>query len=44
VLAQPKTLVCVEWSERIAAVLPTHAISATLILNADETRTLTINS
>ena len=43
-LAEPQTLICIEWAERIAALLPLHTIAATLTLNRDETRTLTIHS
>jgi tRNA threonylcarbamoyladenosine biosynthesis protein TsaE len=43
-LTQPGTLVCIEWAERIAALLPTHTIAATLTVNCDDTRTLTITS
>ena len=43
-LAKPGTLMCIEWAERIQTLLPAHTIAATLVLNRDETRTLTINS
>ncbi len=43
-LAEPGTLMCIEWAERIETLLPTHTIATTLTLNRDETRTLTINS
>jgi len=43
-LREPGALMCIEWAERIESLLPTHTIAATLVLNRDETRTLTINS
>jgi tRNA threonylcarbamoyladenosine biosynthesis protein TsaE len=43
-LAQPGTLMCIEWAERIETLLPPHTIAVTVVLNSDETRTLTINS
>ncbi len=43
-LARPQTLICIEWAERIAPLLPPQTILVTLVLNRDETRTLIINS
>ena len=43
-LAQPGILVCIEWAERIASLLPTQAIQVALVHTHDGTRTLTINS
>lgn len=43
-LAQSGLLMCIEWAERIESLLPAHTITATLVLNRDETRTLTITS
>ena len=44
VLARPGTLICIEWAERIAPLLPPQTVSVTLVLNRDETRTLIINA
>jgi tRNA A37 threonylcarbamoyladenosine biosynthesis protein TsaE len=43
-LTQPRTLICIEWAERIKGLLPATVIAAHLVLNRDETRTLVINS
>ena len=43
-LGEAKTLICIEWAERIAELLPVTTISVALGLHPDETRTLTINS
>jgi tRNA threonylcarbamoyladenosine biosynthesis protein TsaE len=41
VLSTPHTLVCIEWAERIAPLLPDTTIHLTFTLQADETRTIT---
>jgi len=43
-ITEPGTLLCIEWAERIRAILPAEAITISLVLNRDETRTLTITS
>jgi tRNA threonylcarbamoyladenosine biosynthesis protein TsaE len=43
-LLQPRTLICIEWAERVATLLPADAIVISLELHPDETRTLTITS
>ncbi len=40
-LAEPRTLICIEWAERIATLLPDTTVHMSLELNADGTRTLT---
>lgn len=43
-LAQPQTLVCIEWAERIAPLLPLYTIAASLTHTHDDMRSLTIHS
>lgn len=40
-LAQPQTLICVEWAERIQTLLPKGTVHISLVLNQDESRTIT---
>ena len=40
-LAEPHTLICIEWAERIENLLPDTTVHITLELNADGTRTFT---
>jgi tRNA threonylcarbamoyladenosine biosynthesis protein TsaE len=42
-LGELQTVICVEWAERIAELLPPTTISVTLTLETDETRILTIS-
>ena len=43
-LAEPGTLVCIEWAERIGDLLPLHTIATTLMVDPSGKRTLTIHS
>lgn len=43
-LAQPNTLICIEWAERIAAALPAAVVAATLTLLPGGERTITITT
>jgi len=38
IFAQPRTLVCVEWPERILSLLPLQAVQVQIEINKDETR------
>lgn len=43
ILTQPRTLVCVEWAERIATLLPAETVHISLELLPDGSRTITIS-
>jgi tRNA threonylcarbamoyladenosine biosynthesis protein TsaE len=38
----PKTIVCLEWPERIAALIPSTAVRVSIGINPDETRTVRV--
>lgn len=40
-LQQPHTLICIEWAEKIADLLPPETLHLTFALQADHTRTIT---
>jgi tRNA threonylcarbamoyladenosine biosynthesis protein TsaE len=41
VVSSPGTLVCIEWAEKIATLLPHNAVHLELTTTGDETRTIT---
>jgi tRNA threonylcarbamoyladenosine biosynthesis protein TsaE len=40
--AQPRTLICIEWAERLSSVLPIQTVHLSLSINKDQSRTATI--
>jgi tRNA A37 threonylcarbamoyladenosine biosynthesis protein TsaE len=44
VFAQPKTLICLEWPENIAAVLPPSRVEVSIVIGAGEVRTVTVRA
>lgn len=43
VLEESQSIVCVEWPERIASIIPSNAVSVSLVVNADESRTVRVD-
>ena len=44
VMSEPRTIICLEWPERLAAVVPPDAIEISITINPDESRVVTISS
>lgn len=44
VFAQPRAIVCVEWPEYIASLIPSSAVWLTIKNSEDETRTVTVRA
>lgn len=40
---QPRTLICLEWPERIAEILPQHTVSIEITIAEDETRLVALH-
>ena len=42
-LHQPENIICIEWAEQIAGLLPKHTVQLTFTLASDGVRTVTIS-
>lgn len=42
IFTQPRTLVCIEWPERVAAILPSNSVAIKIEIESGEERTVTV--